>query len=293
MKVKFNMVDFGFINDCSGSLKDKWYRVWYTCIRRCYDINKRERNSTYFNKVTISDEFKLASNFRDFYLKNNPTGEFVMDKDILCERLNIKPKIYSRETIMFIKPRDNFMEMICRKYPIDYYENKKSSARKDFKETCRVRGWKFEDFDEIVDCNSKSRKYFYKFIGNGNGKMHINYKFDDLLKYQYVEVTKRTFIMACKVRNVDYNMFKVLKCDSGKFNFVFIGDTTSWENSISDILRNDFIKSIESKPTTRGTFKRRCLSNNINHDEFIEEKHSKTKLGVQIYTYKHKDVPPT
>ena len=107
-KPKFNMKDYGFIVDCKvGYMNNKkykhykWYEVWRGIILRCYDENSKQYEFYGAKGVYISDEFHTASIFRDFYLKNNPTGELVVDKD--KNGLNC----YSRDGISFITQQEN------------------------------------------------------------------------------------------------------------------------------------------------------------------------------------------
>lgn len=166
--MKFSRMDYGFINDAKGNVGDKWYRVWISMIARCYNKNRKDYHIYGGKGCYVDDEFKLSSNFKKFYEKNNPTGILVMDKDILCEKLNIYPKVYSSKTITFVTEEQNKTEYIERIFTKEYYEKIKSTARKDFKETCRIRGWDFNDFVEIRD-NNFSSKFFYKFVGHKMG----------------------------------------------------------------------------------------------------------------------------
>lgn len=168
---------YGFILDCKHRLiinhKQKfmkWFVVWRNMILRCYDINNKDYKYYGAKGVTVSDEFKLASSFRDWYLENNPNGDLVMDKD------QSKKNIYSKESIVFISQIENIMEMRQRvshkgklnpKYKeIDYYRTH-SSFRFNFKELCKKRNLEFDDFIEVFDsrviCNNgKPRnKYYY------------------------------------------------------------------------------------------------------------------------------------
>lgn len=166
--MKFKRTDYGFINDAHGDNSDKWYRVWVSMIARCYNPNRKDYYLYGGKGCYVGDEFKLSSNFKRFYKQHNPNNDLVMDKDILCEKYHIYPKVYSEKTITFITGHNNYYECLDRLYPIKYYENIKSTARKDFRITCRVRGWDFNDFVEIRDENFSS-KFFYKFVGHKMG----------------------------------------------------------------------------------------------------------------------------
>lgn len=98
----------------------KEYATWLHMMRRCYSEKFHMKFPSYIG-VTTCKRWHCFQNFCEDiqYLfgynewKNN-TG-YEIDKDILCEKLNIIPKIYSPETCMFIKKENNVSESTSRK----------------------------------------------------------------------------------------------------------------------------------------------------------------------------------
>lgn len=82
------------------------YHVWVAMFDRCY--NEDNYRYKWYGKegVTICKEWFLYSNFKKWYDENYIDG-YEIDKDILCEKLNISPKIYSPQTCMFISKSEN------------------------------------------------------------------------------------------------------------------------------------------------------------------------------------------
>lgn len=65
---RLDSAQYGFI--CDESITDKHiYNVWKNMERRCYD-SKCPAYSTYGAKgITVSEEFKMYSNFRKWYVE--------------------------------------------------------------------------------------------------------------------------------------------------------------------------------------------------------------------------------
>ena len=98
--------EYGFI--CDESIADKHiYNVWKNMERRCYDP-KCPAYSTYGAKgITVSEEFKMYSNFRKWYEENGDGSHSLeIDKDCKSFILNI-PKIYSSNTCILLPPEIN------------------------------------------------------------------------------------------------------------------------------------------------------------------------------------------
>ncbi len=92
-----------------GLTKHPLYKVWDAMKDRCY----REKSTRYEYYggigVSVCDEWK--NDFKKFYdwaIDIWKPG-LQIDKDILCKKLNIYPKIYSPETCLFVTPRENGM----------------------------------------------------------------------------------------------------------------------------------------------------------------------------------------
>lgn len=98
----------------------KEYKIWLHMISRCYSNKHQNNNKSYLN-VTVCERWKCFQNFCED-LKNiigyddwiSNVG-YELDKDILCEKLIIKPKIYSLETCMFVSKKVNVSESTTRK----------------------------------------------------------------------------------------------------------------------------------------------------------------------------------
>lgn len=161
----FKKEEYGFVLDCVASYVDKstgkqkrykWASVWGFMINRCYNKDNKDYSGYGAKGCYVSDEFKIASNFRDFYEENNPNGDLVMDKDIKGKELGLF--CYSRDTISFISVTENTKEIHSRiSYkgsnnpackPLSYYEVN-GSTRSNFKQMCSKRNLNFEDFLEI------------------------------------------------------------------------------------------------------------------------------------------------
>lgn len=193
----FNKTEFGFITDIviteGYRCVSRSYSVWSGIIQRCYNELCPSYKNYGSKGVKVCDDWKLYSNFKKWYDQHYIEG-FYLDKDILCEKLKVYPKIYSPETCMFVSRSENQKEMASRrdnssfiymsrnnncmhgetKYKIsgqNNYNSKPKSYYKDnpvvksvFKTTCKKQGWNFEDFDEVwsgdrTKCYHK--KYFY------------------------------------------------------------------------------------------------------------------------------------
>lgn len=97
---------YGFI--CDESNIDKHiYNVWKNMERRCYDHKCPAYNAYGAKGVTVSEEFKVYSNFRRWYEENREDGgNLEIDKDCKSFILNI-PKIYSPNTCILLPPEIN------------------------------------------------------------------------------------------------------------------------------------------------------------------------------------------
>lgn len=181
----FKKENYGFILDCKSTYVDpitkkqkryKWFSVWLFMINRCYNVNDKSYHSYGGKGCYISDEFKTASVFRDFYNENNPNNDLVCDKDIKGKELNLF--CYSRETISFISASENIKERTSRySYkgnnnpackPLSYYETH-DMFRSNFKLMCKKRNLNFEDFTEVfsrwyLKQNGKHEARYYYFL---------------------------------------------------------------------------------------------------------------------------------
>lgn len=98
--------EYGFICDESNTNKHI-YNVWKNMARRCYD-SKCPAYSIYGAKgVTVSEDFKVYSNFRRWYEKNS-NGDYSLEIDKDCKSLILNiSKTYSSDTCTLLPPEIN------------------------------------------------------------------------------------------------------------------------------------------------------------------------------------------
>jgi hypothetical protein len=100
----------------------KEYTLFKNILSRCY--NNQNKNYKYYGEKGITLD-KNLHNFQNFCLmisnlpnydkwKHDKMEEWCLDKDFVCKKLNISPKIYSKETCIFITKKENTAEMINR-----------------------------------------------------------------------------------------------------------------------------------------------------------------------------------
>lgn len=98
----------------------KEYTTWIHMLRRCYSENFHTNNPTY-RGVTVCKEWLCFQNFCndiqkiDGYNEWKNNSGYELDKDVICEKKQIHPKIYSPETCMFISKKDNSSESTTRR----------------------------------------------------------------------------------------------------------------------------------------------------------------------------------
>ena len=84
------------------------YSRWTSMQGRCYNPDKADFNIYGAKGVTVCEEWR--TNFVSFYtwaIDNGFSPELVIDKDILCDKLNISPKLYSPDTCQWITVKEN------------------------------------------------------------------------------------------------------------------------------------------------------------------------------------------
>lgn len=80
----------------------KWYKVWRAMINRCYNINDPSYKHYGAKGVYVSEEFKLASVFRDWYLANK------MVTWLWIKTLYVKKKVFLQSIMVkFITLAEN------------------------------------------------------------------------------------------------------------------------------------------------------------------------------------------
>lgn len=90
----------------------KEYNAWIRMLQRCYDEKLQEKEPTYkgvtvdirwHNFQVFCEDIQHLEGYQDWKTSNT----LELDKDILCESLNISPKIYSKNTCLFITKKEN------------------------------------------------------------------------------------------------------------------------------------------------------------------------------------------
>lgn len=257
MDKKFSIKDFGFITDSvvkTKGTKLKEYSVWINMIHRCYNTKNASYKTYGGLGVIICDEWKLFSNFKKWYDENYPNNgkKHHLDKDVLCKKMNIFPKIYSPQTCMFLTDIENSKESVSRRdntylngetnpnAKTKNYYSKNATSRSNFKITCKRLSWNFLHFheDDFGDTTkSGNKKFLYTEIKNNE---------------------KRRF-----VKNKPLNGIYSKVAHLAKFH--------------------------EENHTTRGNFKESCVSKNWIFEEFVEIYSGHKNAYNKRFFYIHKD----
>lgn len=86
-----------------GMWKHRLYSIYQSCKQRCYNPNHRQYNIYGGQGVRMCDEwYNSFEAFAAWALNNGYKDTLELDKDYLCEQLNIHPKIYSPQTCRWI-----------------------------------------------------------------------------------------------------------------------------------------------------------------------------------------------
>ena len=96
----------------------KEYRVFHGILNRCYNPNVPEYDEYGGEGITLDPELFNFQKFCEMLTrlpnydkwKNDTTGYWEIDKDILCDKYKISPKIYSEKTCHFIPYHVNTAE---------------------------------------------------------------------------------------------------------------------------------------------------------------------------------------
>lgn len=115
-----------------NSRHTKLYRIWVGMLERCYSpqpkYKKYRDNGVYVSErwhdyqVFCKDILEFP-NFLDWAKRDSG---YHLDKDVICDEQNISPKVYSKETCLFITARRNTLQM---------FKEKLGKAR-EYTETC-------------------------------------------------------------------------------------------------------------------------------------------------------------
>lgn len=91
-----------------GKHNSKLYAIHQAMLQRCYNKNHKSYNLYGGKNVTVCDEWKNDfSAFEKWALENGYSNNLDLDKDELCEKSNIYPKIYSPKTCVWKTKKEN------------------------------------------------------------------------------------------------------------------------------------------------------------------------------------------
>ena len=95
-----------------GETKTRLFSIWSNMIDRCHNNSKQKTDKKYSNyqnkKVTVCDEWKDSFVvFKNWAIDNGYIENLTLDKDILCDKKKILPKIYSPDTCIWITKIEN------------------------------------------------------------------------------------------------------------------------------------------------------------------------------------------
>lgn len=124
IKTSFNNVKNGHTTSCRSCHISKirkthgdrvnnsrLYRIWCNVKSRCYNKNNDAYKNYGANGITICDEWlNNYVSFKEWALKNGYKDSLEIDKDIICEREKIFPKIYSPNTCLWVTKSENSIE---------------------------------------------------------------------------------------------------------------------------------------------------------------------------------------
>jgi len=82
-----------------ASDKHRLYSIWKGMNGRAYHKKHHQR---FYDEVTMCNEWRDFSIFREWAENNGYEDTLDLDKDILCDHLKISPKIYSPDTCLWI-----------------------------------------------------------------------------------------------------------------------------------------------------------------------------------------------
>lgn len=88
--------------------KTKLYQMWGNMKQRCYNPNSSGYKYYGGMGVTVCDEWvDNFDNFERWAKLNGYKDGLTIDKDFLCDKFSISPKIYSPKTCIFIDKYQN------------------------------------------------------------------------------------------------------------------------------------------------------------------------------------------
>lgn len=98
-----------------GDSGKRLFTIWASLKQRCYNKKCREYRFYGLLGVKICTQWEHDYlKFKEWALSNGYNNNLSIDKDILCEKLNIYPKIYSPETCIWITRSENSIDANMR-----------------------------------------------------------------------------------------------------------------------------------------------------------------------------------
>lgn len=104
-----------------GDAGTRLYHIWAKMKYRC--SNSKDQAYKYYGakRITVCKEWNESyAVFKEWCLENGYKEYLVLDKDIICERENIIPKIYGPKTCMWITSTENSNESNKRRENAKY-----------------------------------------------------------------------------------------------------------------------------------------------------------------------------
>lgn len=109
------------INDYEGKvkIKDKHipsYKVWHQLLKRLFCEQSLKKRPIY-KEIKIYNDWLFFSKFKEWYDRNSQYHHegWDLDKDVLCNVLGLKRKIYSPDTCIFLPPEINTALIVQKK----------------------------------------------------------------------------------------------------------------------------------------------------------------------------------
>lgn len=125
--------------------KTRLYNIWKGIRQRCNNPNCSSYKMYGAVGVTICKEWDDYVNFRDWSLANGYKEDLEIDKDYLCDKLNVSPKVYSPKTCRWITRKEN-MEYTNKNRP----KRIRCLSDEDCKEIKRLREEKGMYYSDIA-----------------------------------------------------------------------------------------------------------------------------------------------
>ena len=98
----------GLKREKHGLHKHRLMSIYNSMKQRCYNIKHKRYYCYGAIGVTVCEEWKTSfKSFAEWALNNGYKDDLTLDKDELCNKLNISPKIYSPQTCQWIPKHIN------------------------------------------------------------------------------------------------------------------------------------------------------------------------------------------